>query len=221
MSPEDFIDDSASAKARLSSHANPTSDSGCPVHGWVIQRSICSDCNAAYMRAYLRRRRRDDPTKELYERARKRAHKLQVPFAIKLAEIEIPVSCPALGIMLSVGKGRSNHSPSLDRIIPALGYVSGNVRVISDRANRMKGRCGLDELRDRSIRGSKELQSEYGLIATYLEREMLLATVLQHANGRSRARSHWRQVAKILADVCTFGLPSVLSNQNPPAGAIA
>lgn len=40
-----------------------------------------------------------------------------------------------------------NNSPSLDRMIPALGYVASNVRVISYRANAIKRDATLDELR--------------------------------------------------------------------------
>ena len=37
-------------------------------------------------------------------------------------------------------------SPSLDRIIPSLGYVKGNIRVISFRANTLKNNATLSEL---------------------------------------------------------------------------
>lgn len=36
---------------------------------------------------------------------------------------------------------------SLDRIVPSLGYVPGNVAVISHRANRIKSDATADELR--------------------------------------------------------------------------
>lgn len=38
-------------------------------------------------------------------------------------------------------------SPALDRIIPSLGYVKGNVVYISARANRIKYDASVDELR--------------------------------------------------------------------------
>lgn len=47
--------------------------------------------------------------------------------------------CPVLGINLLFGKGRMGpNSPSIDRLIPELGYVRGNVAIISMRANRIK-----------------------------------------------------------------------------------
>jgi hypothetical protein len=47
--------------------------------------------------------------------------------------------CPYLNVGFELGMGRNHpRSPSLDRIIPDLGYVSGNVRIISLLANAMK-----------------------------------------------------------------------------------
>ena len=54
----------------------------------------------------------------------------------------IPDVCPVLGIPLDQdpkGKGeRSDNSPSLDKFIPSLGYVKGNIHIISWRANHLK-----------------------------------------------------------------------------------
>lgn len=53
-----------------------------------------------------------------------------------------------LGIPLVVkeGKGTNPNSPTVDRIIPKLGYVKGNVAVISDRANRIKADASVEEI---------------------------------------------------------------------------
>lgn len=40
-----------------------------------------------------------------------------------------------------------DNSPSLDKLIPDLGYVKGNVAVISWRANRFKSDGTLEEIR--------------------------------------------------------------------------
>jgi len=53
-----------------------------------------------------------------------------------------------LGIPLKIGNGkRTDGSATLDRVLPDLGYVPGNVIVISFRANRIKNDATLDELR--------------------------------------------------------------------------
>jgi hypothetical protein len=84
----------------------------------------------------------------MWTAARKRASDQGVPFAITHEDISIPEACPVLGIPLSVNEGGTFHdaSPSLDKIIPALGYVPGNIAVISWRANRLKGDGTLEEL---------------------------------------------------------------------------
>lgn len=46
----------------------------------------------------------------------------------------------------NVGKPEDN-SPTLDRIIPELGYVKNNIIVISFRANRIKCNATIDELK--------------------------------------------------------------------------
>src|SRR5258708_5621185 len=111
----------------------------CSLHGQRIKRDACKECNAAYMRRYLRQRRWQAPSQAVWERARRRAKQRGLEFSIAKDAIVIPATCPALGIPLSLGKKRSSNSPSLDRIDPSRGYVTGNIRVISDRANRLKG----------------------------------------------------------------------------------
>lgn len=53
-----------------------------------------------------------------------------------------------LGLRLRVrnGKGTNPNSATLDRLIPKLGYVPGNVAVISDRANRIKADATVEEI---------------------------------------------------------------------------
>jgi len=76
------------------------------------------------------------------------AKKRGLPFDLTPDDVSIPEKCPVLGIPLSRGVGvRTDNSPSLDRIIPSLGYVKGNVIVVSMRANRIKNDATLEELR--------------------------------------------------------------------------
>lgn len=69
--------------------------------------------------------------------AKARAKDKRIPFNLTLNDIVIPARCPALGITLRAGS-KSNSSPTLDRIIPTLGYTRGNVIVISAIANAIK-----------------------------------------------------------------------------------
>lgn len=82
--------------------------------------------------------------------ARARAKESGVPFSITEDDIVIPDKCLVLGIdlVINVGLGKpSDNSPSLDRIVPELGYVPDNVVVISNRANTIKSHGTSEEHR--------------------------------------------------------------------------
>jgi hypothetical protein len=79
--------------------------------------------------------------------ARGRSRKQNVPFNLELTDIVIPELCPVLGIKLKRNVGKMGEdSPTLDKIIPELGYVKGNIAVMSLKANKMKGRANLEEI---------------------------------------------------------------------------
>lgn len=70
------------------------------------------------------------------------------PFDITIDDIVIPDVCPLLGIELKAGLSRNSaQSPSIDKIVPNLGYVRGNVWIVSYRANKIKTDASLDELK--------------------------------------------------------------------------
>jgi hypothetical protein len=79
----------------------------------------------------------------------KRRAKLKgIPFNLVVEDIFIPEVCPVFGTPLVKHVGKFNDdSPSLDRIIPAKGYVRGNIAVMSYRANRIKCHATLEDLR--------------------------------------------------------------------------
>jgi hypothetical protein len=93
-------------------------------------------------REYARRYRLGDPYQCMLRDAKMRAKRDRVPFALTPEDLIIPEFCPVLGIRLErstgTGRGATDNSPSLDKIIPALGYVRGNAVVISNLANRLK-----------------------------------------------------------------------------------
>ncbi len=84
--------------------------------------------------------------------AQKRATTGDVPFDITTSYIESIYpedgKCPVFGFVMEFGGGYSDRdtSPSLDRILPELGYVPGNLRWISNRANTLKRDANLAEL---------------------------------------------------------------------------
>lgn len=81
-----------------------------------------------------------NPGKFLWKAAKKRAKEKELPFNIDVEDIIIPEKCPIFEFPLVIGNSiqERDNSPSLDRIIPELGYVKGNVKVISFKANTLK-----------------------------------------------------------------------------------
>lgn len=70
-----------------------------------------------------------------------------IEFNLELTDIVIPTHCPVLGMALDPSAfARADNMPSLDRIDNSMGYIPGNVWVISWKANRIKGEASLAEL---------------------------------------------------------------------------
>lgn len=99
---------------------------------------------------WVRRSRNTDPIHHLLRRARIRAQEKGVPFSISRSEfITLPIRCPILGVKLTYcgGMGRQNQTAaSLDRVHNDRGYVPGNVKIISWRANALKRDVTLAEI---------------------------------------------------------------------------
>jgi hypothetical protein len=94
------------------------------------------------LRYYIRH-----PKRELLHCARQRAKKRDCRFDLRETDFDIPEVCPILGIPLVRGGGHIQPgSPTLDRLVPALGYIKGNVWVISAKANVMKSDASPREL---------------------------------------------------------------------------
>lgn len=170
----------------------------CPVHGRTLHRETCRTCNAAYMRAYYKDRRRRRPARELWDRARKRARRLNLPFNLPRDSVVIPPACPVLGVPLRTGGQRTQQSASLDRIRPQQGYVVGNVRVVSDRANRLKGDLDLPRLAARAEAARGHRRQEYERLVEYLRRETLLEEVRAKAALGGRSGEEWDKIARFL-----------------------
>jgi hypothetical protein len=124
--------------------------------------NICKKCHS--IECYEKRRANPEAIKNQYSRtqkwqdahpdfkmfqaAKRRAKQLGLPFEITRKDVIIPEFCPVLGIPLIVGGQRyaTANSPSLDRFIPELGYVPGNVMVISHKANTIKSNATAEEV---------------------------------------------------------------------------
>ena len=81
--------------------------------------------------------------------AKRRAKRDGVPFALTKGWFEenTPERCPALGLLLCRGADTPlDNSPSVDRLVPELGYIPENCRIISSKANRLKNNATPEEL---------------------------------------------------------------------------
>lgn len=99
--------------------------------------------------AYVREWQKANPINCLIVMAKQRAKKRGLEFSIKKENITIPDICPVLGIPLKPGSGVGGHcdsSPTLDRVDNSKGYVVGNIRVISFRANTLKSDATIEEI---------------------------------------------------------------------------
>jgi hypothetical protein len=121
-------------------------------------RKTCKDCDAAYQakfRAsnphiiqarldYRRTRHRRDPRHGMYWDAKQRAKSYGMAFDICIDDIVIPERCPVFGRPFVIGN--PDWAPSIDKIVPSLGYMKGNIQVISRFANIMKNKATPEQL---------------------------------------------------------------------------
>jgi len=88
----------------------------------------------------------------LYQAAKSRAQSKNMPINIDTDYIKsiwpLDNKCPILDIKFEFGKNHvmSDYSATMDRIDNSKGYICGNVRIISARANIVKNDCTLEEL---------------------------------------------------------------------------
>lgn len=94
------------------------------------------------------RLKEDNYAKYLLKTSRSRAKRAGLEHALSLEDIIVPALCPILQIEIKPATGGKAmpYSPSLDRIDNTKGYIPGNVRVISHRANSNKGSMTVEEV---------------------------------------------------------------------------
>lgn len=102
-----------------------------------------------YHNNYNHEYRRANPGRFALVGAKRRAKSSGVPFMLTEVDLPpIPDRCPVFDTVFKHGDGRVlPESLTLDRIVPALGYVPGNVMWLSHRANAMKQDATIEELR--------------------------------------------------------------------------
>lgn len=110
-----------------------------------VKSGMCRSCEAERGLTRYKNRVLTEPGFIAFNMARVRAHKLGLPFSITRQDVAALYPddglCPVLGLPLksNIGnRGSLPNSPTLDRTIPSLGYVRGNIAIISHKANSIK-----------------------------------------------------------------------------------
>ena len=103
----------------------------------------CYECRREYDLKF----RSNNPREYLFRSVKNGAARRGIEFSLTLEDIpEIPKHCPVLGIELRFSIANRECSPSIDRIDNSKGYVPGNIRVISFRANSLKKDATFEEI---------------------------------------------------------------------------
>lgn len=117
--------------------------------GKVRSCKVCENnyrlSNLNKINEYSKQYRKNNIEKSLFYSAKFRAKTNNLNFDLEISDVIIPNKCPVLGIEISTSKEK-NNSPSIDKIIPSLGYTKGNIRVISWRANWIKNNMNAEEI---------------------------------------------------------------------------
>jgi hypothetical protein len=121
-----------------------------PVHNLISGNSTSCGCYAKEMQKKCNVTHGKSRTPEyiMWQMAKHRAAEKGIPFSITVNDVVIPERCPMLNIPLFQANGvLHDNSPTLDRRNGAEGYVKGNIRVISYKANRSKSNLTLEEMK--------------------------------------------------------------------------
>ena len=109
------------------------------------ERYATNSAYRAYRRSHGAKYLIDNPFSAALTYAKSRAKARSLEFSITREDILVPLVCPIMDRPFVYEK---NHamSPTLDRVDSRLGYIPGNVRVISRRANTLKSNATIEEV---------------------------------------------------------------------------
>jgi len=106
--------------------------------------------NREAIRQRAREYYREHPECFVLHNIKTRAKKQGVPFDLTEEDLVVPEFCPVLGIRLERSTnpkgGVTDCAPTVDRLIPELGYVKNNIIIVSHKANRIKNNATVEEL---------------------------------------------------------------------------
>lgn len=104
--------------------------------------TVCKSCRVNLSKKQWKDK---DVKLKILQRTKTRASMHNVEFNLTLEDIYIPAVCPVFKTPFIYGD--VDKAASIDKVDPSKGYVSGNVRIISNKANRMKSNATNAELK--------------------------------------------------------------------------
>jgi len=123
----------------------------------------CKDCHKRYYAANREENIKSSTgwkwrniERYLFLSCRNRAKRLGLEFNLTMEDFIIPELCPVFKTPILLEKG--DGSPSVDRIDNTKGYIKGNVKIVSHRANTIKNIGTADE--HRKIADYQEMNTE-------------------------------------------------------------
>lgn len=115
---------------------------------WNGRSWSCRKCVGITDKASRKRRRERDPAAYIIAELSRNAKKRGQDFSITKADLlPMPTHCPVFGVLLDYSGSAAINTASVDRIDSSKGYASGNVAIISKRANTIKNNATAGELR--------------------------------------------------------------------------
>jgi len=82
--------------------------------------------------------------KKILNRTRTRAKQKGIDFNLEINDIIIPEKCPVYDHVFIYND--IDWACSIDRIDPNIGYVKGNIQIISNKANRLKNNATIEDI---------------------------------------------------------------------------
>ena len=111
---------------------------------------VCYECCQLASSANYHKNKRDPDyyKHRKFNATRTRAARAGIPFDLEPDDIVWNSTCPVFGFVLDYGSDdcQNPNAASLDKVDPTLGYVKGNVRVVSMRANWLKQDATVEQL---------------------------------------------------------------------------
>ena len=82
--------------------------------------------------------------------ARSRARIKNLEFTLKLEDLlPLPAFCQYTKVPLKYNRENEDNSASIDRIDNSKGYIPGNVKIVTQKINKVKSDLSLEELKER------------------------------------------------------------------------